>query len=169
MDGASMNGGNAETSHENSNLEGVDGGAAILMAETQDSSSNKMQPTSGDNADAQEVNGDLKGTIRKSDMPSPRRKLKKYKSNSAGIIESDSMETLVIRERKRKLSDAFDDASSEDSTGEFNGFDSQGLELQPGSDVLSKLIGSIRYFSYLFSTSILHLSYNSNMILLYLC
>jgi len=147
-----MNGGNAETSRENSNLEGVDGGAAILMAETQDSSSNKMQPTSGDNVDAQEVNGDLKGITRKSDMPSPRRKLKKFKSNSAGITESDSMETLVIRERKRKFSDAFDDASSEDSAIEFNGFDSQGLELQSGNHVLNTFIGSICYFSCLFST-----------------
>lgn len=158
MDGASVNGGNAATPRDDSNLEGVDcgsrgggdgsgGGAAtatmMMMAEMQDSASNKVQPASAENADAQEVNGDLKGATRKSsDMQSPRRKLKKYKPNSAG--EGDSAEALGIRDRKRKFSDAFDDASSEDS-GEFNGFDSQGLDLQPGSHVLSKLIGSTRY------------------------
>ncbi|XP_026827510.1 uncharacterized protein LOC105280084 isoform X2 [Ooceraea biroi] len=137
MDGANVNGGNAGAPREDPNLEGVDRAGV----ETQDASNKMLQPTSGENADAQEVNGDLKGATRKSDMPSPRRKLKRFKPNSAGgQLEADATETLGAR--KRKFSEAFDDASSEDS-GEFTGFDRQRLELQPGSHVLSKLIGNV--------------------------
>lgn len=136
MDGANVNGGNAEESREDSNLEsGGDGGGvtAVLM---EDSLSNKTA------ADAQEVNGDLKSSSKKHDAPFPRRKMRKLKANSTSTVESDATEQLGTRGRKRKFSELED--SSEDS--EFNGFDSKGLELQPGSHVLKKLIGSIRYY-----------------------
>lgn len=137
MDGANVNGGNAEESREDSNLEsGGDGGGvtAVLM---EDSLSNKTTA-----ADAQEVNGDLKSSSKKHDAPFPRRKMRKLKANSTSTVESDATEPLGTRGRKRKFSELED--SSEDS--EFNGFDSKGLELQPGSHVLKKLIGSIRYY-----------------------
>lgn len=146
MDGANVNGGNAAVPREDPNLEsgdggaGGDGGAAVVpMAETQDSS-DKTQSAAGGNADAQEVNGELRGSPRKYSAQLPRRKMRKFKANST---ESDAGETPGTRGRKRKLSE-YEDASSEDSE-EFNGFDSQGVELQPGSNVLKKLIGRICY------------------------
>lgn len=130
MDGANLNGGNAEISREDSNLESGDGGVTVPM---EDSSS---KTTAGGNADPQEVNGDLKGSAKKH-APFPRRKMKKLKANSTSTAESDAPEPLGTRGRKRKFSE-LDDGSSEDS--EFNGFDSKGIELQPGSHVLKKLI-----------------------------
>ncbi|EFN74524.1 F-box/LRR-repeat protein 7 [Camponotus floridanus] len=130
MDGANLNGGNAEISREDSNLESGDGGVTVPM---EDSSS---KTAAGGNADPQEVNGDLKGSAKKH-APFPRRKMKKLKANSTSTAESDAPEPLGTRGRKRKFSE-LDDGSSEDS--EFNGFDSKGIELQPGSHVLKKLI-----------------------------
>lgn len=147
MDGANVNGGNAAVPREVSNLEsggdGDSGGsagggaAAVPMLETQDE---KAQLTAGGNADAQEINGELRGSPRKRGPGTsvPRKKLRKFKANSTGGMEIDAAETPGTRGRKRKLSE-HEDGSSEDS--EFNGFDSQGLELQPGSHVLNKLIG----------------------------
>ncbi|XP_072756087.1 uncharacterized protein [Anoplolepis gracilipes] len=131
MDGANVNGGNAEVTREDSNLESGDGGVTTVPME--ESFSDK---TSAANADTQEVNGDLKGSSKKHGAPFPRRKMKKLKTNSTSTIESDAMGPLETRGRKRKFSELED--SSEDS--EFNGFDSKGLELQPGSHVLRKLI-----------------------------
>ncbi|XP_012225397.2 uro-adherence factor A isoform X2 [Linepithema humile] len=135
MDGANVNGGNAEAPREDSNLENSD--ATVLTAETRDSLSSKTQSSADGNAEAQEVNGDVKGSSRKPGAVSLRRKMRKSKANSTSTVESDGAETLGVSTRKRKHSE-FDDASSEDS--EFNGFDSQVLELQPGSLVLKKLI-----------------------------
>lgn len=138
MDGASVNGGNAEAPREDPNLES--GGDAAVPTDTRDAGLGKTPPSAGGNADAQEVNGDLKGSVRKPGTPSPRRKLRRFKANSTGTLESDA-EMPGTRGRKRKLSE-IDDASSEDDTMEFNGFESQGLnEVQPGSHVLKKLIG----------------------------
>lgn len=136
MDGANLNGGNAEVSREDSNLESGDGGVTAVTVPMEDSSSK----TAAGNADAQEVNGDLKGSSKKHGAPFPRRKMKKLKANSTSTTESDATESLGTRGRKRKFSELEDD-SSEDS--EFNGFDSKGIELQPGSHVLKKLIGNI--------------------------
>lgn len=137
MDGANLNGGNAEVSREDSNLESGDGGVIPPM---EDSSS---KTAAGGNADSQEVNGDLKGSGKKHGAAFPRRKMRKLKANSTSTTESsDAPEPLGTRGRKRKFSE-LDDGSSEDS--EFNGFDSKGIELQPGSHVLKKLIGNIRY------------------------
>lgn len=152
MDGANVNGGNAAVSREVPNLESGDGGGAsdgaavVPMAETQDSS-DKVQLTAGGNAEAQEINGELRGSPRKrgSGTSLPRRRMRKFKANSTGAMEIDAAEAPGTRGRKRKLSE-YEDASSEDS--EFNGFDSQGLELQPGSHVLNKLIGKISFWSY---------------------
>lgn len=148
MDGANVNGGNAAVPREVSNLEsGGDGGggasaAVVPMVETPDSS-DKAQLTAGGNADAQEINGELRGSPRKRGPGAsiPRKKMRKFKANSTGAMEIDAAEAPGTRGRKRKLSE-YEDASSEDS--EFNGFDSHGLELQPGSHVLNKLIGKIR-------------------------
>ncbi|XP_070166906.1 titin homolog [Polyergus mexicanus] len=134
MDGANVNGGNAEVSREDSNLESGDGGDTTMPME--DSPSSKAVADDADN-NAQEVNGDLKGSPKKHGSPFPRRKMKKFKANSTSTIESDATEPLATRGRKRKFSE-LEDVSSEDS--EFNGFDSKGLELQPGSHVLKKLI-----------------------------
>ncbi|XP_076172948.1 uncharacterized protein LOC143149451 isoform X2 [Ptiloglossa arizonensis] len=127
MDGANVNGGNADEARENPNLET---GSMPELQETQDNveTTTKM--------DGQEVNGDIKGSSKKSTTASSR-KLHKFKANSTSIIESDT--TLDIKGRKRKLSE-IDDASSEESM-EFNGFDIQGAnELEPGRHVLRKLI-----------------------------
>lgn len=147
MDGANLNGGNAAVPRDDSNLTSgggvgsvgdVSGTAVVSM--TQDSSG---KATAGGNADAQEVNGEVRVSSRKYTAPLPRRRMKKFKANSTGAVEGDAPATAPgTRGRKRKLSE-YEDASSEESE-EFNGFDSQGLELQPGSHVLKKLIGRIR-------------------------
>lgn len=152
-----MNGGNAEAPREDSNLENSD--AIVLTAETRDSLSNKTQSTADGNAEAQEVNGDVKGSSKKPGAVSLRRKMRKSKANSTSTVESDGTETLGVGSRKRKHSE-FDDASSEDS--EFNGFDSQVLELQPGSLVLKKLIGSICYCSQFLNMALLIFFIRSN-------
>ncbi|XP_011635618.1 uncharacterized protein LOC105426197 isoform X1 [Pogonomyrmex barbatus] len=151
MDGPNVNGGNAAVPREDPNLEssgGGDGGgdgsgssaapgidttvSIVTVLDTSD------KTTIGGNGDTQEINGELKGSPRKHSTPFPRRKMRKFKANSTGTMEVDSAETPGTKERKRKLSE-YEDASSEDSE-EFNGFDAQGLELQPGSHVLKKLI-----------------------------
>ncbi|XP_029174154.1 uncharacterized protein LOC114942858 [Nylanderia fulva] len=133
MDGANVNGGNAEESREDSNLESGGDGVVASAELMDDSLSGKTAPES---ADAQEVNGDLKGSAKKHDAPYPRRKVRKLKANSTSAVEGDATTgPHATRGRKRKLSEL--DDSSEDS--EFNGFD-KGLELQPGSHVLKKLI-----------------------------
>lgn len=138
-----MNGGNAETPRDDSNLE-ISGTDATLLTESQNSAC-KTPPIVGGNADAQELNGDLKASSRKPGAPTTRRKLRKFKTNSTGTVEID-MEIHGTRGRKRKLSE-LDGASSEDSM-EFTGFDLQGIgEIQPASHVLKKLIGT--YYSWL--------------------
>ncbi|XP_071564177.1 uncharacterized protein [Temnothorax nylanderi] len=151
MDGANVNGGNAAVPREDSNLESGSGGGGggggsasgdtgtsiVSVVETQNSS-DKAQVMAGGNADAQEVNGELRGTPRKHGTSLPRRRLRKFKANSTGTMEIDTAEAPGTRGRKRKLSE-YEDGSSEGSE-EFNGFDAQGLELQPGSHVLNKLI-----------------------------
>ncbi|XP_011689685.1 PREDICTED: uncharacterized protein LOC105451120 isoform X2 [Wasmannia auropunctata] len=105
------------------------------MAEMTQDSGDKA----GGNGDAQEINGELRGSPRKHSAPHPRRRMRKFKANSTGAMEVDAVETAPgTRGRKRKLSE-FEDASSEEFE-EFNGFAAQGLELQPGSNVLKKLI-----------------------------
>jgi len=143
MDGANVNGGNAAVPREDPNLESGgsgDGGGAAAVAETQDSG-DKAQLTAGGNADAQEVNGELRSTPRKHGTTLPRRRLRKFKANFAGVMEIDTAEAPGTRGRKHKLSE-HEEPSSEESE-EFNGFESQGLDLQPGSHVLDKLIGKI--------------------------
>ncbi|XP_011881768.1 PREDICTED: uncharacterized protein LOC105569705 isoform X2 [Vollenhovia emeryi] len=143
MDGANVNGGNAAVPREDPNLEsggggGAASGAAVVPMDTQDSSEKAQLLAATGNADAQEVNGELRGSPRKHGTPLPRRRIRKFKANSTGAMESDTAEAPGTRGRKRKFSE-YEDASSEDSE-EFNGFDPQGLELQPGSHVLNKLI-----------------------------
>ena len=126
MDGASVNGGNADEARENPNLE------TPSMPDLQET---QMKVETAVKMEGQEVNGDIKGPSKKSTTPGVRRKLRKFKANSTSTIESDSS----TKGRKRKLSEP-DDVSSEEST-EFNGFDVQGAnDLEPGSDVLKKLI-----------------------------
>lgn len=144
MDGANVNGGNAAVPREDPNLESVesgggDGGGAAVVVETQDSG-DKAQLMAGGNADAQEVNGELR-TPRKHGTTLPRRRLRKFKASFAGMMEIDAAEAPGTRARKHKLSE-YEEPSSEESE-EFNGFESQGLDLQPGSHVLDKLIGKI--------------------------
>lgn len=135
-----MNGGNAAVPREDPNLESSgDGGGAAAVVEAQDSG-DKAQLMAGGNADAQEVNGELRSTPRKHGTL-PRRRLRKFKANFAGTMEIDAAEAPATRGRKHKLSE-HEEASSEESE-EFNGFESQGLDLQPGSHVLDKLIGKI--------------------------
>ncbi|XP_076638788.1 uncharacterized protein LOC143350607 isoform X1 [Colletes latitarsis] len=128
MDGANVNGGNADEARENPNLES---GSMPELQEAQETVETTIQ------MDGQEVNGDIKGPSKKSPTPIVRRKLRKFKANSTSTIESDT--TLDTKGRKRKLSEP-DDVSSEDSM-EFNGFDAQGAnDFEPGSHVLRKLI-----------------------------
>lgn len=127
MDGASVNGGNADEVRENSNLEMTE------MPEYEQMQI-KVEPTI--KMECQEVNGDIKSSSKKSPPPVVRRKLRKFKANSTSTIESDTS----TKGRKRKLSEP-DDVSSEESM-EFNGFDVQGdNEMETGSHVLRKLIG----------------------------
>ncbi|XP_076662681.1 uncharacterized protein LOC143365954 isoform X2 [Andrena cerasifolii] len=126
MDGASVNGGNADEARENPNLE------TPSMPDLQET---QIKVDTVVKMEGQEVNGDIKGPSKKSTTPGVRRKLRKFKANSTSTIETDSS----TKGRKRKLSEP-DDASSEEST-EFNGFDVQGAnDLEPGSHVLKKLI-----------------------------
>ncbi|XP_025990506.1 uncharacterized protein LOC105195806 isoform X2 [Solenopsis invicta] len=172
MDGANVNGGNAAVPCEDPNLASGGGGAgsggdtsatAVPKAETQDSSG-KATAGAG-NTDAQEVNGEVRGNTRKHATPPSRRRMKKFKANSTSAAEGDATPVTTAPGtrggRKRKLSE-YEDASSEGSE-EFNGFDAQGLELQPGSNVLKKLIAEaeiaeaqlakrIKYSSRIFDT-----------------
>ncbi|XP_015438434.1 PREDICTED: uncharacterized protein LOC107193494 isoform X1 [Dufourea novaeangliae] len=126
MDGANVNGGNAEEARDNPNLE------LIGMSEIEET---QVKVESIAIMDGQEVNGDVKGSSKRSPTPVVRRKLRKFKANSTSTIESDTS----TKERKRKLSE-LDDVSSEESM-EFNGFDAQWAnEMEPGSNVLRKLI-----------------------------
>ncbi|XP_031830466.2 uncharacterized protein LOC116426104 isoform X1 [Nomia melanderi] len=126
MDGASVNGGNADEVRENSNLE---------MTEMLEFEEMPIKVESTIKMDCQEVNGDVKSSPKKSPPPVVRRKLRKFKANSTSTIESDTS----TKGRKRKLSEP-DDVSSEESM-EFNGFDVQGdNEMETGSHVLRKLI-----------------------------
>lgn len=167
-----MNGGNAAVPCEDPNLASGGGGAgsggdtsatAVPKAETQDSSG-KATAGAG-NTDAQEVNGEVRGNTRKHATPPSRRRMKKFKANSTSAAEGDATPVTTAPGtrggRKRKLSE-YEDASSEGSE-EFNGFDAQGLELQPGSNVLKKLIAEaeiaeaqlakrIKYSSRIFDT-----------------
>ncbi|XP_017758289.1 PREDICTED: uncharacterized protein LOC108549429 isoform X1 [Eufriesea mexicana] len=128
MDGANVNGGNAVGSHENPNLEG---GNMPDLQETQ------IKVETATKMDGQEVNGDIKSSLKKGTELDIRRKLRKFMVNSTSTIESDT--TLNTKGRKRKLSE-LDDVSSEESMG-FNGFDLQGAnEIEPARHVLKKLI-----------------------------
>lgn len=130
MDGANVNGGNADEARENPNLE-ADSMPDLQEAQDKVETATKM--------DGQEVNGDIKGSSKKGTaLLNVRRKLRKFKAMSTSTIESDT--TLNTKGRKRKVSEP-DDLSSEESMG-FNGFDVQGgNETEPGSHVLKKLIG----------------------------
>ncbi|XP_006562936.2 uncharacterized protein LOC412607 isoform X2 [Apis mellifera] len=122
MDGTNVNGGNADRAHENPNLEtdNMPDLREIIKVET------------ATIMDGQEVNGDIKSSLKKGTEFNARKKL----YNSSSIIESDTI--LNIKGRKRKLSEP--DDSSEDSMG-FNGFDLQeNNEMEPASHVLKKLI-----------------------------
>lgn len=122
MDGTNVNGGNADRAHENPNLEtdNMPDLREIIKVET------------ATIMDGQEVNGDIKSSLKKGTEFNARKKL----YNSSSIIESDTI--LNTKGRKRKLSEP--DDSSEDSMG-FNGFDLQeNNEMEPASHVLKKLI-----------------------------
>ncbi|XP_018346112.1 PREDICTED: uncharacterized protein LOC108750824 [Trachymyrmex septentrionalis] len=142
MDGANVNGGNAEVPREDPNLAGDgDGSVGVDSAtETPDrpDSSDKTQSTAGGNGDAQELNGEVGNSLKKRSMLLPRKRMKRSKADSTDAMESNAAKTPGTRGRKRKLAD-LETVSSEDSE-EFNGFDFQGLESQPGSHVLKKLI-----------------------------
>ncbi|XP_076281261.1 uncharacterized protein LOC143209475 isoform X3 [Lasioglossum baleicum] len=126
MDGANVNGGNGDEARENPNLE---------IAEMPDLQETQTKTDISIKMECQEVNGDVKGSSKKSPTPIVRRKLRKFKANSTSTIESDTS----TKGRKRKLSET-DDVSSEEST-EFNGFDTQAdNEMEPGSHILRKLI-----------------------------
>lgn len=152
MDDTNVNGGNAEVPREDSNLnESIGGGSGdsvvspgdtpLTSIETQHSPG-KVSPVESSNADAQEVNGDLKSTFKKRPIsPSSRKKQLKFKANSASTLDSD-VEMGETRLNKRKLTD-FDDGSSDDALG-FSGFDHQVNEMR-GTDILKKLIGNILY------------------------
>ncbi|XP_020299723.1 uncharacterized protein LOC109863693 isoform X2 [Pseudomyrmex gracilis] len=136
MDGANVNGGNTRIVSEDPNLESADGGDSAVqsMPETQNSPlSGKTQSTAGGNADTQGINGDLKATSKKPGTQSLRRRTRK------SITDGNVMESVVTRTRKRRHSN-LNYASSDDSEEEFNGFEMHGLDSQPGSHVLKKLI-----------------------------
>ncbi|XP_054015202.1 uncharacterized protein LOC128896072 isoform X1 [Hylaeus anthracinus] len=126
MDDANVNGGNADEARENPNLET---GSMPELQETQDN----VETTA--KIDGQEVNGDIKGSSKKS--PIVRRKMRKFKANSTSTIESDT--PLDTKGRKRKLSEP-DDASSDESM-EVYGFDVQEAKnVQLRIHILRKLI-----------------------------
>lgn len=128
MDGTNVNGGNADRAHENLNLktENMPDLQEIIKVETTTI------------MDGQEVNGDIKNSLKKGTEFNARKKF----YNSSNIIESDT--TLNTKGRKRKLSEP--DDSSEDSMG-FNGFDLQeNNEMEPANHVLKKLIGIKDYY-----------------------
>lgn len=154
MDGTNVNGGNAEVSREDSNLNESIGGSSgdsvvlpgdtpVTPVETQHSAG-KASPTEAGSADTQEVNGDFKSSFKKRPTtPSSRKKQLKFKANSASTFESDA-EMTETRVNKRKFTD-LDEASSDDSLG-FSGFDLQVLSEMRGSSILKKLIGNILYY-----------------------
>lgn len=144
MDGANVNGGNAVGAHENPNLE---------VSNMPDLQETQLKVETASKMDGQEVNGDIKGSLKKGTELDVRRKLRKFKANSTSTIESDT--TLNTKGRKRKLSEP-DDVSSEESMG-FNGFDKQGEnEIEPARHVLKKLIGIGVYFVISYSRCKLH-------------
>ncbi|KAL2725322.1 nucleolar protein dao-5 isoform X1 [Vespula squamosa] len=137
MDGTNVNGGNAKVARDVSNLN------SVSMPDLQESENKTaVADTVADTAtdmDGQEVNGDLKGSSKKTPSTAVKTKLRKFKANSTSSIENDVSLSTTRGGRKRKLSEP-DDASSEEST-EFNGFDLQGIdEFDTGSHVLKKLI-----------------------------
>nr|XP_050869526.1 uncharacterized protein LOC127072819 isoform X1 [Vespula vulgaris] len=137
MDGTNVNGGNAKVARDVSNLN------SVSMPDLQESENKTaVAETVADTAtdmDGQEVNGDLKGSSKKTPSTAVKTKLRKFKANSTSSIENDVSLSTTRGGRKRKLSEP-DDVSSEEST-EFNGFDLQGIdEFDTGSHVLKKLI-----------------------------
>lgn len=153
MDDTNVNGGNAEVPREDSNLNvSIDGGSGgdgvVLPSDTTPTipveaqhPSGKESPSEGGNAEAQEVNGDLKSTFKKRPVsPSSRKKQLKFKANFASTLESD-VEMGETRLNKRKLTEV-DDGSSDDSLG-FSGFDLQVISEMRSSNILKKLIGNI--------------------------
>ncbi|XP_033331741.2 uncharacterized protein LOC117223527 isoform X1 [Megalopta genalis] len=126
MDGANVNGGNADEARETPNLE---------MTEIPELPEMQIKVEVTGKMECQEVNGDIKASPKTSPILVARRKLRKFKANSTSTPESDTS----TKGRKRKLSEP-DNVSSEESM-EFNGFDTQGdNEMEPGSHVLRKLI-----------------------------
>lgn len=94
MDGANVNGGNAEEAREEPNLETT--ASMPDLQETQVKQEVVMMEMDGE-----EVNGDIKDSPKKAATPTVRRKLRKFKANSTSSIENDT----GTRGRKRKLSD----------------------------------------------------------------
>ncbi|XP_014599198.1 PREDICTED: uncharacterized protein LOC106784318 isoform X2 [Polistes canadensis] len=168
MDSTNANGGNAKVARDDSNLDSITSMPELQESENKttlgdavadtvvdtaidtatDTAIDTVAGTVPDNAadtvmdvdmDGQEVNGDLKGSVKKNPATTVKTKLRKFKANSTSSIENDINLSITREGRKRKLSEP-DDASSEESIG-FNGFDLQGAdELDTGSHVLRKLI-----------------------------
>ncbi|KAF7413671.1 hypothetical protein HZH68_002160 [Vespula germanica] len=137
MDGTNMNGGNAKVARDVSNLN------SVSMPDLQESENKTVVAENvadiATNMDGQEVNGDLKGSSKKTPSTTVKTKLRKFKANSTNSIENDISLSITRGGHKRKLSEP-DDTSSEESS-EFNGFDLQGIdEFDTGSHALKKLI-----------------------------
>lgn len=157
MDSTNVNGGNAEVSQEDSNLNesiGSSSNSVVLPGDTPvtpietQHSTGKVSPTEAGNADTQEVNGDFKSSfMKRPTTPSSRKKHLKFKANSASTFESDT-EMMETRVNKRKFVD-LDDVSSDDSLG-FSGFDLQLHSEMRGTSILKKLIGNVYILSFSF-------------------
>ncbi|XP_017881306.1 uncharacterized protein LOC108625648 isoform X2 [Ceratina calcarata] len=126
MDGANVNGGNADEAGENPNLE---------ISSMPDPQGIQIKVDVAEEMDGQEVNGDIKGALKRG-MSLYVNRMHKLKVSFISIVDSNKL--LFTKGLKRKHSEQ-DDLSSEESM--FNGFDLQGdTELQPGSHILKKLI-----------------------------
>ncbi|XP_043509426.1 uncharacterized protein LOC122528414 isoform X3 [Frieseomelitta varia] len=126
MDGANVNGGNADGAREEPNLD------AASMPNVQ-ASQTKVE--SATQMDGQDVNGDIKSSLKKGMEVNVKRK--QFDADSNSIVESDTM--LNTKGCKRKLSE-LDDLNSEESM-EFNGFDTRDYnEVEQASHILKKLI-----------------------------
>ena len=131
MDGANMNGGNADGAREEPNLD------AASMPNVQASQTKVELATQ---MDGQDVNGDIKSSLKKGMEVNVKRK--QFDADSNSIVESDTM--LNTKGCKRKLSE-LDDLNSEESM-EFNGFDTRDYnEVEQASHILKKLIGIGNY------------------------
>ena len=132
MDGANVNGGNADGAREEPNLD------AASMPNVQAS---QVKVESATQMDGQDVNGDIKSSLKKGMELNVKRK--QFDADSNSIVESDTI--LNTKGCKRKLSE-LDDLNSEESM-EFNGFDTRDYnEVEQASHILKKLIGIGNYY-----------------------